>query len=85
MEDPKVGEGVRIIDSKLTGPNNIESLTPLEASESDNLLDHVHIEQDHEQSQPRCSNHERIPHRRFEIEGEAFMISHNDEQPKTIQ
>ena len=32
--------GVRITDSTLTGPDNIESLTPLEASRSDNLLDH---------------------------------------------
>ena len=48
MEDLEVGDGVRIIDSTLTGPNNIESLTPLEASESDNLLDHVPMEQDHE-------------------------------------
>ena len=43
------------------------------------------MEQDHEQSQPRRSNHERIPRHRFEIEGEAFMIAHDDEEPKTIQ
>ena len=52
MEDPKVGEGVRIIDSTLTGPDNIKSLTPLKESGSDNLLDHVPMEQDHEKSQP---------------------------------
>ena len=69
MGDPEVGEGVRIIDSTLTGPDNIESLTPLEASGSDNLLDHVPMEKDHEKSQPRCSNRERIPRRCFEIEG----------------
>ena len=50
MEDPEVSKGVRIIDSNLTGPDNIESLTPLEASASENLLDHVPMEQDHEQS-----------------------------------
>ena len=49
------------------------------------MLDHVPIEQDHEQSQPRCSNRERIPYRQFEIEGEAFMIAHDEEEPKTIQ
>ena len=43
------------------------------------------MEQDHEQSQPRCSNCERIPRRCFEIEGEAFMIAHDEEKPKTIQ
>ena len=85
MEDPKVSEGVRIIDSKLIGPHNIESLTPLEASASKNLLDHVPMEQDHEQSQPRRTNHERIPCCRFEIAGEAFMIAHDEEEPKTIQ
>ena len=54
-------------------------------SGSDNLLDHIPMEQDHEQSQPRRSNHERIPRRLFEIEGEAFMIAHGEEVPKTIQ
>ena len=43
-EDPMVGEGVRIIYSTLTGPDNIESLTPLNASGSDNLLDYVPME-----------------------------------------
>ena len=44
MEDPEVDEGIRIIDSTLTGLDNIESLTPLEAIGSDNLLDHVPME-----------------------------------------
>ena len=44
MEDLEVGEGVRIIDSTLTGLDNIESLTPLEVSGSDNFLDHVPME-----------------------------------------
>ena len=52
MEDPEVSESLRIIHSTLTRPNNIVSLTPLEVSRSDNLLDHVPMEQDHEQSQP---------------------------------
>ena len=43
------------------------------------------MEQDHEQSQPQHSNHERIPRHRFEIEEEAFMIARDEEQPKTIQ
>ena len=82
MEDPEVGEGVRIIDSTLSGPNNIESLTPLKAIGSDNLLDHVLMEQDYEQSQPRRSNRERIPRRCFEIEGEAFMFLMMKKSPK---
>ena len=43
------------------------------------------MEQDSEQFQPRRSNSERIPHCRFEIEGEDFMIAHDEEEPKTIQ
>ena len=43
------------------------------------------MEQDHEQSQPQRSKHERIPRRCFEIEGEAFMIVHDEEESKTIQ
>ena len=85
MEDPEVSKGVRIIDSTLTGPDNIESLTPPEANGSESLLDHVPMEQDQEQSQPRRSNHERIPCHRFEIEGEDFMIARDEEEPKTIQ
>ena len=85
MEDPEVNEGVRIIDSKLAGLDNIVNLTSLEMSGSDNFPDHVPMEQDHEQYQPRSSNCERIPRRRFEIEREAFMIAHDEEEPKTIQ
>ena len=43
------------------------------------------MEQDHKKYEPRCSNCERIPYLRFEIEGEAFMIAHDEEGPKTIQ
>ena len=85
MEDPKVREYVRMIDSILTRQDNIESQTLLRASGSDNLIDYVSMEQDHKQFQPRYSNHERIPHRRFEIKGGAFMISNDEENPKTIQ
>ena len=85
MEDPEVGEDVRMIDSILTRLDNIESQTLLGASGSNNLIDYVPMEQDHEQSQPQRSNSERILCRRFEIEGEAFMISHVEEEPKTKQ
>ena len=85
MEDPEVGEYIRMIDSILTRPNNIENQTLLGSSGSDNLIDFVPMEQDHEKSQPRRSNCERIPCRRFEIEGETFMIAHDEEESKTIQ
>ena len=84
MEDPEVGEYVRMIDSILTRLDNIENQTPLGASGSNNLIDFVSMEKYHKKSQPRCSNRERIPRRRFEIEGEAFMIAHDEENPKTI-
>ena len=43
------------------------------------------MEQDHEQSQLLCSNREKVPRYRFRIEGEAFMIVHDEGEPKTIQ
>ena len=43
------------------------------------------MDRDHEQAQPQRSNRERTARCRFEIEGEAFMISHDEEEPKTIQ
>ena len=50
------------------------------------VTDPTPVEQDHEKSQPRQSTHERIPRRRFEIEGEAFMIApHDDEEPKNVK
>ena len=58
---------------------------PPEVSMSVKLSDFAPMEQDHEQSQPRCSNCEKAPCHQFEIEREAFMISHDEEDPKTIQ
>ena len=44
------------------------------------------LEVDPQQPQPRRSNHRNVPRRRFEIEGEAFMItSQDDDEPKTVQ
>ena len=82
MKDPEVRVDVRMIDSILTLSDNIEIQTPLGESGSKNLIDFVPMEQDHEQSQPRHSNRERIPH---QCEGEAFMITHDEEESKTIQ
>ena len=58
---------------------------PPDVSGSEKLLDFDPMEQDREQSQPQCSNHEKVPRLRFEIKGEAFMIAHDEEKPKTIQ
>ena len=49
------------------------------------MLDSTPMEQNHKQFQPHQSTHERIPCRRFEIEGEAFMIApHDDEKAKIV-
>ena len=56
---------------------------PPKASGSKKLSNFDPMEQDHEQSQPQ--NREKVPHCRFEIEGETFMIPHDEEEPKTIQ
>jgi hypothetical protein len=46
----------------------------------------IPLENDSQQPQPRRSNRGYIPRRRFEIEGEAFMIApHDDDEPKTVQ
>lgn len=62
-----------------------ETSNPPSNSGSDILSITNLTEQDHEQSQPRKSIREPIPHRRFEIEGETFMIaSQDDEEPQTL-
>jgi hypothetical protein len=52
-----------------------ETFNPPGHSGSDILSISTLMEQDHEQSQPRRSIHEPIPHRRFKIEGEVFIIA----------
>ena len=77
-------------DSDYGAPSHLvkgleETLNPLENSGSDYVLDPTPMEQDHEKSQPRQSTRERIPRRRFEIEGEAFMIApHDDKESKNV-
>jgi hypothetical protein len=62
-----------------------ETFNPLRNTGSDILSIPSLMEQDHEQSLPRRSIREPIPRRRFEIEGEAFMIApQDDEEPKTF-
>ena len=68
-----------------------ETHSPPVASGSERNHDSVPVketsmEQIHDQSQPRRSVRDRIPRRRYEIEGEAFMIApEDDEEPKIIQ
>jgi hypothetical protein len=46
----------------------------------------IPLEVDSQQPQPRRSKRRNLPRRRFEIEGEAFMIaSHDDDEPRTVQ
>jgi len=52
-----------------------ENFNPPRNTRSDILSIPSLMEQDHEQSQHRKSIREPIPRRRFEIEGEAFMIA----------
>ena len=63
MENPDYGapsHSVEGLEETLNLPKN---------SGSDFVLDPTPVEQDHEKSQPRQSTRERIPRRRFEIEG----------------
>ena len=62
-----------------------ETLNHSMNSESDYVTNPTLMEQDNEKSQPRQSTRERIPRRRFEIEGEAFIIAPQDEEePKNV-
>ena len=79
MEDPNNGAPSHSVEGLE------ETLNLLENSGSDFVTDPTPVEQDHEKFQPRQSTRERIPRRRFEIEGEAFMIAlYDDEEPKTV-
>jgi hypothetical protein len=45
----------------------------------------VSLEEDSQQPQPRRSKRGNVPRRRLEIEGEAFMVSsQDDEEPRTV-
>ncbi|KAB5569135.1 hypothetical protein DKX38_002928 [Salix brachista] len=62
-----------------------ETSNPHSNSGSDILSIPTLMEHNHEQSQPRRSICEPIPRCRFEIEGETFMISpQDDEEPQTL-
>ena len=56
-----------------------ETFNPFSNNESDILSIPTLMEQDHEQSQPYRSIREPIPHRRFELEEETFMITPQDD------
>jgi hypothetical protein len=44
------------------------------------------LEEDSQQPQPHRSKHGSVSRRSFEIEGEAFMVSsQDDEEPRTVQ
>jgi len=46
----------------------------------------IPLEVDSQQPQLRRSKRRNLPRRRFEIEGEAFMIAlHDDDEPRTVQ
>ena len=79
MENPDYGAPSHLVE----GLNEI--FNPPKNSGNDYVPDPTPMEQDHEKSQPRQSTRERIPHRRFEIERETFMIApHDDEEPKNV-
>ena len=75
----------RQIDLAPTKQDDMRYHAPPKVSRSEKLSDFDPMKQDHEQSKPRRSNCEKVPLRRFEIKGEAFVISHDEEEPKTIK
>ena len=61
MEDPEASGSARKIDSAPIEQDGMGYHTPPEDSRSEKLLDFDPMEQDHEQSQPRHSNNEKVP------------------------
>ena len=86
MEDPKASGSIRHIDLAPIKQDGMGYHAPPKVSGGEKLSIFYLMEQDHEQSQPRCSHREKVPHHRFENEEEAFMIAYDEEEEqKTIQ
>ena len=85
MEDPEASGSIRQLDLAPIDQDDMGYHAPPKVSGSENLLDFAPMEQGHEQSQPRRNNHEKVPHRRFKIEGESFIIAYDEEEQKTIE
>ena len=79
MEDPDNGAPSHSVEG-------LEETFNLFDNSGSNLVpDPTPVEQDHEKSQSRQSTREQIPHRRFEIMGETFMIAlYDEEEPKNV-
>ena len=69
MEDLEASGSVRQIDLASIEQDGMGYHAPPKVSGSERLLVFDLMEQDHKQSQPRHSNCEKVPRRRFEIEG----------------
>ena len=81
MMDQEVGAPSRLVEDKEEIPE-----TPKDSGSDLRPSGSTPLEVDPQQPQPRRSNHGNVPRRRFEIEGEAFMItSQDDDEPKTVQ
>ena len=66
MEDPEASGSARQIDLAAKEQDGMGYHAPLEVRGSEKLSVFYHMEQDHEQSQPRSNNREKVPHCRFE-------------------
>ena len=81
MMDQEVGTPNRLVEDKEEIPK-----TPRDSGSNSQPSGSTPLQVDPQQPQPHRSNHENISRRRFEIEGEAFMIaSQDDDEPKTVQ
>ena len=61
MEDLEASGSTRQIDLAPIEQDGMGYHAPLEVIGGEKLLDFDHMEQDHDQSQPRCSNCEKVP------------------------
>ena len=81
MMDPNIGYPCSLVE------NQEEILeTPRDSGSDLQLSGSAPLEENSQQPQPRRSKRGNVPRRRFEIEGEAFMVSsQDDEEPRTVQ
>ena len=74
------------IPSRLVEDNEEILETPRDSGSDSQPSGSTPLEVDPQQPQPRRSTYGNVPHRRFEIGGEVFMIaSQDDDEPRTMQ
>ena len=81
MMDPNEGYPCSLVENQEEIPE-----TPRDSGSDLQPSGSAPLEEDSQQPQPRRSKCESVPRHRYKIEGEAFMVSsQDDEKPRTVQ